>query len=226
MPSTGAKVVVGARRIEPLQELAKEIDGTACACDISQEDQIENLTKTALDIYGKIDIAVNSAGVLAWCKISKLSIKQILPTLNISFAGALLFFKHMGNAMAAGEGGSVITISSQTAQLPGPGHAVYAGCRAGIDYAIKVAAYEYGPKKVRFNSIAAGLINTDMTAAHFQGPEVEDVYIKRTPLRRMGTPDDVAGAALWLADEQGSGFVSGQIISVSGGGQNGTLPER
>jgi len=220
----GARVIVAARRQSPLQALAQEIGGTAVACDITEDEQLGRLADTAMEKYGKIDIAVNSAGMMAWRPIARLRMDDIMPTVKISFAGALLFFKHMGNAMARGDGGSVITISSQTAQLPGTGHCVYAAARSGIDYAIRIAAHEYGPQKVRFNSIAAGLIRTDMTDDIFENNVLLEDFIHKTPLRRMGTADDVARAALWLADESASGFVTGEVISVSGGGHNGALP--
>ncbi len=220
----GAQVAVAARREGPLQALAEEIGGVAVACDITEDAQLEALTGRVLDTYGKIDIAVNAAGMLAWGPIAKLREKDILPTVKTSFVGSLLFFKHMGNAMAAGGGGSVMTISSQTAQLPGAGQCVYSAARAGIDYAVKIAAHEYGPQGVRFNSIAAGLIETDMTEVVFQNRELIEEFIRKTPLRRMGSLEDVARAALWLADGSASGFVTGEVISVAGGGQNGTLP--
>jgi 3-oxoacyl-[acyl-carrier protein] reductase len=118
----------------------------------------------------------------------------------------------------------VMTISSLTARLPFEGLAAYAGARAGIDYALKIAAVEYREKKIRFNSIAAGLIKTDMTEALFGVPEVLDTHLKVTPAGRMGTLDDMAEAALWLADEKASGFVNGQIIDLSGGQQLGWMP--
>lgn len=219
----GAKVVVSARRIEPLRALAQEIGGLAVGCDISDDAQLEALARAALERFGRIDIAVNSSGVLAWGPIAKLRPEDILPTLNVSVMGSLLFFKHMGNAIARSGGGSVVTISSQTAQIPSPGYAVYATARAGIDFAMRVAACEYGPRKVRFNSIAAGLVRTDMTEDLFQIPDLENAFVTATPLRRMGSPEDVARVALWLADDAGSGFVTGEQISVSGGGQHGRL---
>jgi len=221
----GAKVVVSARRIEALDALAQEIGGLAVRCDISDDGQLEALAKTVLERFGRIDIAVNSSGVLSWGPIAKLRPEDILPTMNVSVMGSLLFFKHMGNAIARSGGGSVITISSQTAQIPAPGYAVYATARAGIDFAMRVAACEYGPRKVRFNSIAAGLVRTDMTQDLFQIPGLEDAFIAATPLRRMGTPEDVSRVALWLADDAASGFVTGEQISVSGGGQHGRLVE-
>jgi len=79
-------------------------------------------------------------------------------------------------------------------------------------------------KKIRFNSIAAGLIQTDMTDAMFTGGDSEARFIPHIPLGRMGTIEDIAQAALWLADEEKSGFINGQLIDVSGGQHNGKLP--
>jgi NAD(P)-dependent dehydrogenase (short-subunit alcohol dehydrogenase family) len=222
LAKAGAKVVVSARRQEPLQALAADIDGLAVACDVTDESQIESLFAKAKETYGQVDIAVNSSGGLGGGPIAEVTAEEIRPTLEVSFIGALLLFKHAAAAME--NGGSIITISSLTARLPGPGLGVYAGARAGIDYAIKVAAIEYAEKKIRFNSIAAGLIETDMTADLFAMPGVQELYTAAIPVGRMGTVDDVAEAALWLADENASGFVNGQLIDLAGGQQMGKLP--
>jgi 3-oxoacyl-[acyl-carrier protein] reductase len=218
----GASVVVAARRFEPLQLLAEEIGGLAVACDVTDETQIAALFTAASERYGRVDIAVNSTGALVPGTIAELTAEQLRPTLELSFIAPLLFFKHAAAAMQ--EGGSVMTISSLTARLPFEGLAAYAGARAGIDYALKIAAVEYREQKVRFNSIAAGLIKTDMTDALFDEPAVLDAHLKVTPAGRMGTLDDMAEAALWLADEKASGFVNGQIIDLSGGQQLGWMP--
>ncbi len=222
LAAAGCKVVVAARRLDPLKALAEEIGGLAVACDITDEAQLENLFAQAKDAYGRVDVAINSCGTHAHGPIAELTREQVLPTLEISFTGALLFFKHAAAAMP--EGGSVITISSLTARLPGAGYAVYAGARAGIDYAIKVAAVEYGGQGVRFNSIAAGLIETDMTAGFFQMPELMEMFVSQIPAGRMGTVEDLAGAVVWLADPEQSGFVNGSVIDLSGGQHMGQLP--
>jgi 3-oxoacyl-[acyl-carrier protein] reductase len=222
LAQAGAQVVVSARREEPLQALAQEIDGLAVACDVTDESQIENLFAMAKKTYGQVDIAVNSSGGLGGGSIAEATAEEIRPTLEVSFIGAILVFKHAAAAMD--NGGSIITISSLTARLPGPGLGIYAGARAGIDYALKVAAIEYAEKKIRFNSIAAGLIETDMTAGLFAMPGVVELYTGAIPVGRMGTVDDVAEAALWLADDKTSGFVNGQLIDLAGGQQMGRLP--
>ncbi len=218
----GANVVVAARRREALEKLAGEIGGTAVTCDVTREDDIESLFRTAADTYGGVDVAVYSAGIHAPGLIADITADDIRPTLETSFVGALLFFKHAAAAMTGG--GSVITISSLTARLPGPGLAAYAGARAGIDFALKVAAVEYGPQKVRFNSIAAGLIETDMTSGFFTMDNIIEAHIRETPCGRMGTVDDIAEAALFLADETKSGYINGQLLDLAGGQQMGHLP--
>lgn len=223
LAAEGAYVVVAARREAPLQALAANIGGAAVACDATDEEQLARLFATAAESTGKVDIGVYSAGVYAGTPIAEVSADDIRPTLEVSFLGAMLFFKHAAAAMT--DGGSVITVSSLTARLPGPGLAIYAGARAGVDYAMKVAAVEYGPQQVRFNSIAAGLIETDMTAGLFAMPPVVQAHIEATPAGRMGTLDDMAEAALFLADESRSGFINGQIIDLAGGQQNGALPK-
>jgi 3-oxoacyl-[acyl-carrier protein] reductase len=222
LAAEGATVVVAARREAPLQALAAEINGLAVACDVGDENQIEQLFKTAMDAYDRVDIAVYSAGVHAAATIASLTAEQIRPTLEISFVGALLFFKHAAAAMK--EGGSVITISSLTARIPGPMMAVYSGARAGIDYAIKVAAVEYAESRVRFNSIAAGLIQTDMTNGFFDMEPIIQAHLDETPAGRMGTLEDLAEAALFLADDQRSGYINGQVLDLAGGQQMGHLP--
>lgn len=218
----GANVVVSARRLEALEALAAEIGGKAVACDVTDEAAIENLFRETTEIYGGCDIAVYSAGIHAPVAIADLTAGDIQPSLDISFTGALLFFKHAAAAMSAG--GSIIVVSSLTARIPGPGLAVYAGARAGIDYAMKIAAWEYAGQKVRFNSIAAGLIKTDMTGMLFDMDPVVEGHVQATPSGRMGTVEDMAEAALFLADDRRSGFINAQVLDLAGGQQNGRLP--
>jgi len=218
----GARVLVAARRLEPLERLAREIGGEAVACDVTREEDIAALFAAAVANGGQLGVAVFSAGLHAMALIDELAAEDIRPTLEVSFIGALLFFKHAARAMPAG--GSVITVSSLTARLPGPTRAVCSGARAGIDYAQKVAAWEYADRGVRFNAIAAGLIHTDMTAPLFAIPGVVEGHMAATPAGRMGTLEDMAEAALFLADPQRSGYINGQVLDLAGGQQMGSLP--
>ena len=222
LASEGARVVVAARRLAPLEALAADIGGSALACDVTREADIESLFSGAREASGSVDIAVYCAGLHSGVSIAEISAEDIRPTLEVSFIGALLFFKHAAASMP--RGGSVITVSSLTARLPGPGLAAYSGARAGIDYALKVAAWEYAERRVRFNSIAAGLIKTDMTDGFFEMPEIVRAHIEATPAGRMGTLEDMAEAALFLADSERSGYINGQVLDLAGGQQMGRLP--
>lgn len=222
LAAEGAQVVVAARREEPLAALAADIGGKAVACDVTDEQQLEGLFAAAREQYGNVDIAVYSAGGMAVAPIAELNAEAIRPTLEISFIGALLFFKHAAASMT--NGGSIITISSLTARIPGPGLAAYAAARAGIDYGIKVAAVEYAQQRIRFNSIAPGLVQTDMTGALFEVDAIIQGHLQETPAGRMGTLDDVAEAALFLADNTRSGYINGQVLDLAGGQQMGHLP--
>ena len=223
LAAEGASVVVSARRAEPLNNLAEEIGGLAVACDMTDETQIESLFASAKAQYGGVDIAVNSSGMHHAGMIADLTAESMRPTLELSMIGTMLFFKHAAATMD--NGGSVIIVSSLTARLPGPGLATYASARAGMDYAIKIAAVEYAEKKVRFNSIAAGLIQTDMTEGFFGMDPVIQAHTDATPAGRMGTVEDMAQAALFLADSERSGFVNGQLLDLSGGLHMGHLPK-
>ena len=118
LAAEGANVVIAGRRREPLDQLAQELGGTAVVCDVTDEAAIEGLFVNAGESHGHVDIAVYSAGVYAAGPIAELHADMIRPTLEVSFIGALLFFKHAAAAMS--NGGSVITVSSLTARLPRP----------------------------------------------------------------------------------------------------------
>jgi NAD(P)-dependent dehydrogenase (short-subunit alcohol dehydrogenase family) len=132
----------------------------------------------------------------------------------------------MANAMAANPdpgGGSIISTSSLTAQNPGWGLAAYAASKAGLEYVTQIAALEYGPDNVRVNCVAAHLIETPMTAAHFRNRLAIEAIRNQTPLARMGHVSDIANAALFLASDE-SGYITGETIRVDGGAFTQKLP--
>jgi len=121
------------------------------------------------------------------------------------------------------EGGSIITIGSLTATLTADGYAPYAGAKAGINHATRIAAAEFGPKGVRVNVVSATLVETPMTAALTKAPGVRKAFIAETPLGRFGSIDDIVNAVYWLASDQ-SGFVTGQNLLIDGGASLRRLP--
>ena len=222
--SEGATVIAAARRLPELETLARECGAIPVPCDITHDDQVEALAGAALDRFGTLDIALNSAGFEQSTPIRDLTPERLHAMASVQFLGAVSFIRHMANAMAASGGGSLITISSITARLVGEGLAAYGGSKAAIDHITRIAALEYGPQGVRVNVVSPGLIETPMTA-HMFIPPVVRAFIRETPLRRMGTVDDVVEAITWLASDAAS-FITGHDLPVDGGQLARRLPDR
>ncbi len=219
----GAKVVVAARNLESLQALAADIGGTAVACDIGKEDDIKALAQAAADSHGKIDIAVNCAGINVGGAIAELTTEEILPGTMIHFVGTILFIRYMAEIM--NDGGSIATASTLTAFHAGPGMAIYSGTKAGADQVVRVAAVEYGARGIKVNSFSPGFTRTPMTEPFFGAPglDIEGAFARETAMGRICTVDDIANGVLFLCSDQS--FVSGQNIQLNGGASLGRLPK-
>jgi NAD(P)-dependent dehydrogenase (short-subunit alcohol dehydrogenase family) len=209
----GAHVVVVQRRGELAAEVAASIGGSSAECDITDFDQLNEVTAQIIADRGNIDIGVNYAGFERSTPIAELTPELLEPMVQVQLIGAIWFLRAMGNAMSESGGGSIISTSSLTAQNPGRGLAAYASSKAGLEYATQIAALEYGDKLVRVNCIAAHLIETPMTAQHF----------KNKLGIEAGHVDDIANAALFLASDE-SRYISGETIRVDGGAFTQKLP--
>ncbi len=218
--SQGANVTVSGRKMEPLESLAKEIGGSAHICDVTSESDIEALFAETKERNGKVDIAVNAAGINSPTPISGLTQESLQLMSDVQFIGPTLFIKQAAAAMP--NGGSIITLSSVTAELTGPSLGAYAATKAAVDKIVRVAAVEYGPQGVRVNSLSPSLTQTPMTEKIFQTQSMIKAFEKETPLGRMVTPEDVAFAALYLASDRC--VATGDNIRVSGGAHLRRLP--
>ena len=216
--SEGANLTVSGRNKSALDALAKDIGGSACPCDISDEAQIQALFAHASSTFDGVDIAVNAAGVNMPGAIEGLTRDTLQTLCDIQFIGPALFIKQAAAAIEAntsGFGGSIMSLSSVTAELTGAGLGAYAATKAAIDKLVKVAAVEYGPRNIRVNSISPGVTPTPMTKSVFETPSMVSAFKKETPIGRLATPEDVAFAALYLADDRC--IATGDNIRVSGG---------
>jgi NAD(P)-dependent dehydrogenase (short-subunit alcohol dehydrogenase family) len=219
----GAHVVVAARRIDLVNEVASSIGGLGVDCDITDDDQVQGLVQAATAAYEKITIAVNCAGYEQSTAIADLTPVKLDAMLAVQLSGALYCMRHLGNAIGAAGGGAFLSISSLTAQNPSRGLAAYASAKAGVEYATKIAAVEYGEQHVRFNTVAASLIETPMTERIFKVEPAIQALREVTPLGRMGSSEDIARAALFLCGPAG-GFITGQTLCVDGGASLLMLP--
>lgn len=209
----GAKLILAARRAEAIEALAAKLGAAAIACDITHEEDLEALAHSAIERFGKLDIAINYAGVASSAPVCDVTAEELRQSSDIHFVGTALFIKHMARVMAPG--GSIITTSSLTALTQAPGLASYAGAKGGADVVMRIAANELGERGIRVNSIAPGLTRSAMTEAYFEVEAVTRAFLKEMPLGRFPTVEDIANTALWLASDEA--FVTGQCIDVTAG---------
>lgn len=216
----GAKVIVSARREDKISELAGRIDGVHKTCDVSKEHEVQALAEYAVETFGRLDIAVNAAGLPMGGTITNTPTAEAMKSMEVNYYGNLYFVKHMASAMA--NGGSIVLFSSMAATHPLEYVYSYACAKAATDCLVRYAALEYGPRGVKVNSILPGAIRSEMSNALWSIEGMEESWAREVPLGRIGNPADFADAAVWLA---GPSFVTGLNLQVNGGNHLTRFPQ-
>lgn len=212
----GYFVVVAGRRRERLDALAGELGGTGLTCDVTDEDSIAGM----FDAAGPLDVAVNVAGTTDVGSIAKIQRARVEAQLDVHVTGNLLFMKHALKQLV--EGGSIVLFSSLTARVPGTGLAAYAGAKAALEHIVRIAALEFGSRKIRVNAVAPGFTRTPMTEGFLADDRIAAIYAGETALGALTKPEQVASAVAWLASNDC--FTTGETLAVSGGAQLLRLP--
>ncbi|MBT1702854.1 SDR family NAD(P)-dependent oxidoreductase [Chryseosolibacter indicus] len=221
--SEGAKVVVNyASNKEGADNVVNQIiknGGTAIAvqADITKSVDVKRLFEETKNAFGKLHILVNNAGVFIIESLEAITEKSFHTQVNTHFLGNVLCTQQAVK-LFGDSGGSIINISSTVSANPVPnsGTLVYSAAKAGVDNMTKLLAKELGPKKIRVNTIAPGMTETEGTQEEFRGSELERQMLAITPLGRIGQPEDIAKVAIFLASDD-AGWVTGERITVSGG---------
>ena len=211
----GARVVAAGRHEEALRAFADEIGGDYVLCDITRRADLDAAVAKPLTRFGGLHIAVNATGWGLVKRFDKTTEEDLDRIVALQFKGPFFFLQAVAEAMKAGGGGSIIQISSATATLMLNHHAAYMGTKAGADHVVRCVAYEYGRFGVRANSISPGFTKTPMTADAAATPGMEEAFAAEYPLGRIGTSEDVAAAAVFLARDDC--FMTGQNLQVNGG---------
>jgi NAD(P)-dependent dehydrogenase (short-subunit alcohol dehydrogenase family) len=209
----GASVLVAGRHGDELARFADEIGGHWAPCDITSRNEVFSLASTAKDKLGAVSIGVNATGWGLLKPFLDNTEDDLRRMTDLQFVGPFYFLQAMIGVMDGG--GSLIQISSATATIMLNDHAAYMGTKAGTDHVVRCAANEFGARGIRVNSISPGLTDTPMTAGAKATPGVFDAFVGSYPLGRVGTSDDIAAAAVWLADDEC--FMTGQNLQVNGG---------
>lgn len=214
----GARVLVSGRKTDVLAAFASETGCDHAAADLADEASINALSDIAATRLGGIDIAINATGWGLLKPFLETSREELEAMTALQYIGPFQFFQAMIRKMGTahgGRGGSIIQISSATATIMLNDHAAYMGTKAGTDHVIRCIAHEFGTEGIRANSISPGLTDTPMTADAKAVPGLFEAFLPAYPLGRIGTPDDIAAAAVFLASDEC--FMSGENLQVNGG---------
>ncbi|CAN5314611.1 SDR family oxidoreductase [soil metagenome] len=224
MAEAGAKVVISSRKREPCEAVAAAIDaqhgaGTATVipANISSKDELKHLVDEATRLLGKIDILVcNAASNPYYGPLGGIADDQFRKILENNVIANHWLINFTVPQMIERNDGAIIIVSSIGGLRGSPVSGAYNISKAADFQLARNLAVEYGPHNVRVNTIAPGLIKTDFAKALWEDPVMLAKRCETTPLRRIGEPDEIAGAAIFLASKAGS-FITGQSIVVDGG---------
>jgi 3-oxoacyl-[acyl-carrier protein] reductase len=215
----GAKVAVCASNEENLKKLKDEFankghDVVTIKADISDPEQVSECIKKSVDTLGAVNILVNNAGITRDQLIARMSDEDWDQVLSVNLKAAFLFIRDVSRLMIRQRSGKIINMTSIVGIMGNAGQANYASAKAGLIALTKSVAKELSKRNIQANCIAPGYIQTDMTDA--LPDKVKEEVVKYVPLGRMGTVEDVAQAALFLASDE-SNYITGQVLQVDGG---------
>lgn len=217
----GAKLVVSSRKTDACEAVAASIrkeTGADCigvACHVGDWDACDALVAAAYAEYGQVDILVNNAGMSPlYENLTSISRELYNKVMDVNLAGPFRLAAVIGERMAAGNGGSIINVSSTSSKMPGAKEIPYGAAKAGLNSLTIGLSYALGPK-VRTNCIMPGPFLTDISKA-WDMESMEKVFKAKIPRERAGNAEEIVGAALYLASDASS-FTNGAILKIDGG---------
>jgi 3-oxoacyl-[acyl-carrier protein] reductase len=215
----GADVVVSDINLEKAQETANEIQGmgrrsVAIKVNVADLKDVERMVGAIVEQFGRIDILVNNAGITRDRLILRMTEEDWDAVLDVNLKGTFNCTKAAIRYMSKQKSGKIVSIASVSGEMGNPGQANYAASKAGVIGFTKTIAREFAGRGINVNAIAPGYIQTPMTDAV---PEKTKEELKRMiPMERLGKPEDVAQAVLFLVSENSS-YITGQVLNVNGG---------
>lgn len=216
----GARVIITARSEGPLHEAAVSLGANCIArtCDNADPASIAAMVESAWGL-GPVDILVNNAGISPYYKrVEHVTVEEWDSVVDVNLRGTYFASVEFAKrAFEAGTGASIINVSSVSGVVPLERLGVYAATKAGVHQLTKVMALEWAGRNVRVNAIAPGWVETDFTGDLFASRHGEQLRAD-VPMGRLAKPDDIAGAAVWLAGDAAS-YVTGSIVVIDGGRQ-------
>jgi len=219
LAASGATVACVDVNEELLAESVKSIEaagGKAAAfpCDVTDGNRVTEVVKAVAKQFGRLDILVNNAGVTRDNLVMRMKDDEWDLVLGINLRGTFLFTRAAAKPMSKGKRGRIINVASVSGMMGNPGQANYSASKAGVIGLTRTVSRELSKRNITVNAVAPGFIATDMAAK--LGDEIIEQITAETPLGRLGSPQDVADAVLFLASEAAS-FITGHVLVVDGG---------
>ena len=196
------------------EELSRETGALAIRADSAVPSDIENAVRVAYEKLGNIEILINNAAVSAFSLFTDITLEAWRDMFSVNVDGTFLYTKAVVRHMINSKAGRIINVSSMWGEVGSSCEVHYSATKAALIGMTRALAKELGPSGITVNCITPGVIDTDMNAA--LSPEDLLALAEETPLSRIGTPEEVAAAALFLAGE-GASFITGQVLGVNGG---------
>ena len=220
LAKAGAKVIVNyagnAAAAEEVRQAIADIGGEAVAvqADVADATAVEAMVKLAMDTYGRIDILVNNAGITRDGLLMRMKDEDWDAVIDTNLKGVFYCTKAVSRVMMKQKSGRIINMTSVVGLMGNAGQANYSAAKAGVIGFTKAMAKELASRGITVNAIAPGYISTDMTAGLPE--QVKTDLADKIPLNRLGAPEDIAGAALFLASDAAA-YITGQTLQVDGG---------
>jgi NAD(P)-dependent dehydrogenase (short-subunit alcohol dehydrogenase family) len=217
-----ARVVVSGRRDETGHALAEELralgaEAEYIRADVSKEDEVQALVERTVARFGRLDIAINSAGTEGESvPVTDQTPERYQAVFDANVLGTLLAMKHELRAMTAQGSGSIVNISSTMGSRGAPNASLYVASKHAVEGLTRSAAMEAAPFGVRVNAVAPGPIETAMLDRFLLNPERKAAVLGSVPLKRAGKPEEIADAIRFVASQQAS-FMTGEVLRVNGG---------
>jgi len=221
MAEAGADLAIASRKVPDLEKVAEEIrkKGRKClpvGAHVGRLEEVQNLVNKVKAEFGKIDILVNNAGTNpSMASAMEVDERAWDAIMNLNLKGLFFLSQGVGRLMKETGGGKIINVSSIAGISPDllP---VYSISKAAVIMATKVMAQQWAQFNIRVNAIAPGLIKTRFSEALWKNPEILKLSMGKTPMGRLGEPEEMVGAVLYLASDASS-YVTGQVITIDGG---------
>ncbi len=219
LASAGFRVVLAARSLDKLQETAAAIQQAGgetfvIEVDLANNESIKDGFSKAAKEFGRVDVLVNNAGITKDGLAVRMKQADWELVLQTNLSGAFYAIQQVLQGMMRERWGRIVNISSVVGESGNPGQANYVASKAGLIGLTKSLAQEVGSRNITVNAVAPGYIETDMT--HGLSEELKAKMLAATPLKRMGTPEDIASAVKFLVSDEAS-FVTGHVLDVNGG---------